>query len=374
MDTLQNLNNSFLDEYLISFNSELNALISKPRQTCHSVNDKFYSSICSNDEENTATFATNLLSQTNDYVFDKRFVNPYFARQNTTSTLLDTLLIEDSLQFQEVETEDAFVNVKRKMNTFLTAQKSQREREKEIKFKTAVVEYRWLYLPKLISPYCKTFLQKCLMTEYVCSKFVETALKVGKEITLDRYEFTDCLFGFTLKDCLTDRHRQQLFNRLFLPGVYPLPKRLNTTYAFNKFKEQFYPENETILDGTDTIQSLFYNTVKFHNINKSQTVATFVKQCERAQIEDNIVSRMKKIQNWTLLFLILRKRYPSLKLKRAERGEISSLTEEYILKSNTLYYYERDEFWVVHLNNEDKPFFSYNFIQLFHHLIQSVHF
>ena len=50
MDQLQQLNTTFLDQYLISYNSELNALNTKSCQSFNSLNDKFYSSIGNNDE------------------------------------------------------------------------------------------------------------------------------------------------------------------------------------------------------------------------------------------------------------------------------------------------------------------------------------
>lgn len=379
MDILKDINTHCLDKYLITFNNEVSALSSNCIKSYASVNDKFYSSINQNDD-NIAVIAKSLIKQNNDYVFDKQYVNPFFMKQNTTATLLDTISNEDVIQnrlHEECE-EDAFLNVKRKMNMFVSAQKSQREHEKDKKLKAAIMEYRWLYLPKLISPYIKNFMQQCLITENIVRVFTESVLENGECIEYDNYDNSDCIFGFTLKDCLDDKHAQQHFNRLFLPGIYELPKRLNTVYAFNKFIEQFYPSNGEIHNGTDTILSLFYNTVKFQNLNKSQTVASYVKQCQLTlesikhqsenEIED-IINRLNKIQIFTVLFLILRKRYPSLKIKRAERGDISSITGEYILKADTLYLYERTNLWCVYISQKKKPFYSRSIIALFYHMI-----
>lgn len=374
MDQLQQLNTTFLDQYLISYNSELNALNTKSCQSFNSLNDKFYSSIGNNDES-MSTFAMNLVKQSNDYVFDKQFVNPYFVQQNTTATLLETINNEDKIQCHiEDDTggQDSFVNVKRKMKNFMSAQKSVRDHEKEKQFREAIQEYAWLYAPKLISPFIKNFLHQCFVTENVLQNFAKTIVELGQEISLDSYNTSDCLFGFTINYCLNDKQKQHYFNLLFLPGVYGLPKRLNTSYAFNKFMEQFYYKNESILNGSDTILSLFYNTIKFQNVNKSQIVADFVKHCVSSIGEiacDDIIPRLQKIQTLTILFLILKQRYPNLSIKRAERGIVSSITGEYILKENTLYFYERQDLWCLYLEQNNKPMYSKRFLDLFHHLI-----
>ena len=354
MDMLNDLDTNVLDRYLITFNKEVSSLSS----SCIKV----------------------VIKQNNDYVFDKKYVNPFFMQPNTTATLLDTISNENAIQnrLQDECEEDAFFNVKRKMNMFVSAQKSQREHEKDKKLKSAIMEYRWLYLPKLISPYIKNFFQQCLITEHIVHTFTETVLTNGEEIPFDNYDNSDCIFGFTLKDCLDDNHAQQYFNRLFLQGVYKLPKRLNTVYAFNKFIEQFYPSNGEIQNGTDTILSLFYNTVKFQNLNKSQTIANYVKQCE-IDLEtlknhsdneiDDTVNRLNKIQIFTVLYMVMKKRYPCLKIKRAERGDISSITGEFILKADTLYFYERTNLWCVFISQLKKPLYSRNIIALFYHMI-----
>lgn len=380
MAKLQGLNTIFLDKYLISFNSEVSSLSASCTKSYASVNDKFYSAINQNDED-VSMIATSLIKQNNDFVFDKKFVNPYFMRQNTTATLLDTINNEDIIQnrLQEECDEDAFVNVKRKMNMFVSAQKSQREHEKDKKLKAAIMEYRWLYLPKLISPYIKNFLQQCIITEHIVSVFTETVLSSADEVQCGNFDYSDCIFGFTLKDCLGDKHAQQHFNRLFLPGIYELPSRLNTVYAFNKFIEQFYPCNKEVHNGADTILSLFYNTLKFKNLNQSQTVANYIKQCQNDlesmshQCEnetEDMINRLRKIQMFTVLFLIIKRRFPGLKLKRAERGNISSVTREYILKGNTLYLHERTNMWCIYMPQHKKPLYSHSIIALFHHLIE----
>jgi DNA-binding transcriptional regulator YhcF (GntR family) len=51
-------------------------------------------------------------------------------------SLVSCICIQNRLQ--EERDEDAFVNVKRKMNIFVSAQKSQREHEKDTKLKAAI--------------------------------------------------------------------------------------------------------------------------------------------------------------------------------------------------------------------------------------------
>ena len=142
---------------------------------------------------------------------------------------------------------------------------------------------------------------------------------------------------------------------------------------FNKYVEQFYPSDEQTPDGSETFLSLFYNTAKFQNVDRSQTVASFLKQCEK-DLGGNVltdgrecdVQRLKKIQTFTILFLIMKKKWSNLKLKRAERGHISSITGEYILKADTLYFSERNNLWCIYLSSNDKLFYSFNILDLFH--------
>lgn len=377
MEKLLLLDTQFLHPYLNAFVNEVNSLNSQSSKSSSSIEDKFYASI-GNREDNLAAIATNMIAQNNDYVLDKRFVNPYFVQQNTTSTLLDTVFNEEVIQDQDEVIDDAFSDVTRKMKNFLSMQKTQREQEREKKLRAAVMEYRWLYLPKLISPYLKNFLQGCFLTEHLVENFYKTVLNTGTEIVPASHTSSDCIFGFTLKDCLNNKDKQQFFNQLFLPGVYAMPESLNTVYVFNKYMEQFYPINVEIDDGTDTVFSRFFNTIKFQNVNKTQTVASFVKQCreelqqqsvsEKSEVESD-VRRLRKIQNFTILFLIIKKRYPDLELVRAERGCISSVTDEFIIKANTLYYFERPELWCLYLTNNDKPVYTYNMLHLFMYLL-----
>lgn len=51
------------------------------------------------------------------------------------------------------------------------------------------------------------------MTEHIVHTFTGTVLT--NSIPFDNYDNTDCIFGFTLKDYLDDKHAQQYFNRLF---------------------------------------------------------------------------------------------------------------------------------------------------------------
>lgn len=378
MEKLLLLNTSFLHPYLNAFVNEVNALSSQLSKSSSTIEDKFYASI-SNHEDNLTAIATNMTKQNSDYILDKSYVNPYFIQQNTTSTLLDTVLNEEVIHDQDEVVDDAFSDVSRKMKNFLSMQKTQREQEKEKKLRAAVEEYRWLYLPKLISPYLKNFLQDCFLTEHLVENFVKTVLENGTEIVSTSHSSSDCIFGFTLKDCLNNKDKQQFFNQLFLPGVYALPESLNSVYVFNKYMEQFYPSNVEIDDGKDTMFSRFFNTIKFQNVNKTQTVSNFIKQYEGelrqpiwvdGEIESD-VQRLRKIQNLTIIFLIMKKRYPELELVRAERGCISVVTNEFIIKANNLYFYERLNLWCLFLPNNNKLVYTYNILDLFMYMIQT---
>jgi hypothetical protein len=374
MEKLRELNNSFLDKFLITFNSEVTSISLRPTQAFTSVEDKFYSSITNRDTDATEG-ASSLIKQNNDYVFDKQFVNPLFIKQNTTETLLQTLKNEEYIQNQHelMETDvEGFEDVQRKMKNFLALQKCHREQEKETRIAEAVAEYRWLYQPKLISPHVKNFLHECFQTECIVNKFTETVFRNGQNILVEEYKESDCIFGVTLRDCLNDKNRQHIYNRLFLPGVYKFPKCLNTNFVFNKYVEQFYPTNEVINEGTDTVLSFVYNTIKFRNVNLSQTVSSFVKQCrrdfEQMNVEDDI-HRFKKVQNLAILFLIMKKRCENLSCKRAERGTISSVTDEFIFKANKLYWLERTNLWCIYLPQVDKIRYTQNIFDMFYFIV-----
>lgn len=384
MENLNRLELDILDRLLISFDDEVTALDSNTRKSCRSVDDKFYMSI-GTEEDSFATLATNMIRQNNDFVFDKTYVNPLFLRQNTTATLLDTIRNEEDVQSRrddvDEEMTDQFTDARKKMDCFLSRQRSQRREEKLKEFKSAIAEYRWLYRPKLISPFLKTFLQECRVAEYVLSKFVQTVHANGREAASadeGRNNAFDCIFGMQLQDFLVDKRKQQYFNRLFLPGVYKFPKQLNTVYVFNKYIHQFFPNNVEIADGTDTIHSLFLNTVKFKNVDGSQTVSNFVKSFARERTDeecnsdvDQAVRRLRKVQRMTVLYLIMKSRLPDLKLKRAERGKVSSITNEFVIKANTMYYNERLDLWCIYSTTEARPTYSYDIMNMFHHVLAS---
>ncbi len=358
MDPIKRLNLDFLNRLVISFDDEVTALNQK--QSGRSMDEKFYTSI---EDETFATLAARMIKHDNDFVFDKTYVNPLFLRQNTTATLLDTIRNEEFVQRRRRDSSgDQFADARRKMDQFISKQRSQREEEKLREFETAIAEYRWLYRPKLISPFLKTFVQDCIIVENVLAKFVDTVHSTGVRAS-GVCNLSDCIYGASLKDFLADTEKQQYFNKLFLPAVYNFPKRLNTSYVFNKYMHQFFPENVEIADGADTIHSLFLNTVKFKNLNGTQTVSNFinsscdvvisnndVEECSEQDV-DQAVRRLKKTQCLTVLYLIMKSRSPTLKLMRAERGKISSITNEFILKANTMYYNERFRF-VVRLFSE----------------------
>ena len=379
MELLHELNLSYLDPFLIPFNNEIDVIDTKSTEST-TINDKFYSSISKTDSMMSLT--TELLKQNNDYVFDKQYVNPFFNQQNTTSTLLDTITREKQLQTAELQdtrnVDEMFADIKRKMNDFLTLQNSHLQEERERKIKTAILEYRWLHSPKLISPFVKDFLHNCILTEYKIRRFNESVTKNGKHIDNTSANMSDCIFGFPLGNCIDEKQLEKDFNKLFLPGIYNLPKQSNTVYVFNKYIEQFVNTDREITKA-DTLLSLFYTTVKSINLDKNQTVANYMKQWdidsstskdvhENNEDSDEIF-RLKKIRHLTVLISVLRKRRPELKIKRIERGEISSETNEFIFRSNKLYFYERTNIWCIYVKEEKQLFYSDNFKSLFQFLL-----
>jgi hypothetical protein len=379
MEALHELNLTYLDQFLIPFNNEIDVLDTKSTEST-TLNDKFYSSISKNDTMMSLT--TELLKQNNDYVFDKQYVNPFFKQQNTTSTLIDTIAREKQLQTAELQdtrnVDEMFADIKRKMNDFLTLQNSHLQEERERQIKTAILEYRWLHSPKLISPFVKDFLHNCILTEFKIRRFNESVAKNAIHIENTSHNMSDCIFGFPIGNCVDEKQLEKDFNKLFLPGVYNLPKQFNTVYVFNKYIEQFVNTDREITKA-DTLLSLFYTTVKSINLDKSQTVANYIRQWEidsNANIDvqlnkedsDEIV-RLKKIRHLTVLVSVLRKRRPDIKVKRIERGEISSETNEFIFKSNKLYFYERTNTWCIFVKEEKQLFYSDNFKCLFYFLL-----
>ena len=81
------------------------------------------------------------------------------------------------------------------------------------------------------------------------------------------------------------------------------------------------------------------------------------------------IFRLKKIRHLTVLISVLRKRRPELKIKRIERSEISSETNEFIFRSNKLYFYERTNIWCIYVKEEKQLFYSDNFKSLFQFLL-----
>lgn len=374
METLCELNTSFLNQFLITFDSEVTSSTIRPTQAFSSIEDKFYTSI-TNRDGGAIDGVPSLTKQNNDYVFDKRFINPFFMKHNTTDTLMQTLKNEEMIQNQQQLMEndiEGFEDVQRKMRNFLTLQKCHREQEKAKRIAEAVAKYKWLYQPKLISPCVKNFLHECIKNEYTVNKFTETVFRNGKKIHIEGYKESDCVFGITLGDCLNDKNRQDIYNRLFLPGVYKFPKRMNTNFMFNKYLEQFHPTNEEINEGTDTNIGFVYNTIKFQNVNLSQTVSNFMKQyrkgIEQIMVDKDVI-RFKKIQDLTVLILILKTRYENLSCKRAERGIISSVTNEFVFKANKLYWYERSNLWCIYLPHINNIVYTKDFYDMFYFII-----
>ncbi len=238
MESIERLNLDFLDRLVISFDDEVTSLNLNEKRSGRSVDEKFYVSV---GEETFASVADRMIKRDNDFVFDKTYVNPLFVKQNTTEALLDTIRNEEFVHRQRRDSKesDQFANARIKMDRFISQQKSQREEEKLREFETAIAEYRWLYRPKLISPYPKTFVQECVIAEHVLAKFVDTVLSTGTEVSGGSPNLSDCIYGALLEDFLMDGEKQQYFNKLFLPSVYKFPRRLNTTYVFNKYMHQF---------------------------------------------------------------------------------------------------------------------------------------
>lgn len=383
MSVFHLLNHTYLDHFLITYNQEINHLMkSAVKGGVSTIDDTFYFSI-SKDENNLNSLATTMIKDNEDFVFDKQYVNPYFIQQNTTGSLLDAITFEEqNHQHCLDDTSIMITEAEQKMNKFKASQKLKREQEKLEQFKHAITEYKWLYSPKLISPFLKNFLHDCYQTEFVLKKFVETLYESGRELHVPVHSYTDCIFGYTLKDFLGDALKQHYFNKLFLPRIYNLPKQMNSNYVLNKYIHQFFPENVKIKNGTDTIHSLFFNTAKFKTVNESQTVAAFIKTSmkdisttheEQQSTVQNAIERLHKIQTLTILYLIMKTRCKNLKLKRAENGKISSITNEYIVNANTLYFHERDDMWSIYLSQHSHLFYSKNIFDIFFFILKDDH-
>lgn len=382
MEQIANLKLDFLDALITPFNDEIEALTSGTKQsTCLSVDENFYRSL-ENHDESGASFNTNLIKQNQDFVFDKKHVNPFFVSDNTAAALLDTINFEDTgdvrQEFDDNDAdEDHFTEARKKMHMFLGQQRSQRREAKMKKIKSAIEDYRWLYQPKLISSFPKTFLQECVVAEYLLDNFVKTVHESGTELRPEPSNLADCIFGMSLEDFLGDKRKQHYFNKLFLPSVFKFPKQLNTVYVFNKYIAIFFPNNVTIAQGRDTLHSLFLNTAKFKNLSRTQTVASFVRSWSNitqasdddADVIANTIRRLKLIQYLTVFYMIMKSRHPCLKMKRVDRGIVSSITNDFIMKANTLYFHERLNLWSCYFQNEAKPKYSYNVIDLFHYVI-----
>ena len=380
MEKLLDLDIDFLNPYLIPFNQEIDSLADTLSSKTVSVDDKFYTSI-SNGNDTFSVLAPNMVKEKNDYVFHKDHVNPYFVQKNNISTLLQALRNEEIIQTTHFDddNDNFFSDVKRKMQNFLAVQNTMREHAKIDRIKHAILEHRWTYSPKLISPFLKTFVHECMMTETVMEQFQETVKNNAIEISSDSSMMNDCVFGFTLERFLDNKDKRNMFIRLFLPAVYKLPKQVNPGFAFTKYILKLFPNNVEIDNGEDTIHSLLYNVSKYNNIDKTQTVSNFVKCCTPylkqtydGLSEIEIVERRAKlVQIYSVLLLIIKSRFDQIKVKRAERGKLQSTTKEFIFKANTLYFDERNNTWCIYMHKFERPIFSNNILDMFFYLLSS---
>ncbi len=141
MESIERLNLDFLDRLVISFDDEVTSLNLNEKRSGRSVDEKLYVSV---GEETFASVADRMIKRDNDFVFDKTYVNPLFVKQNTTEALLDTIRNEEFVHRQRRDSKesDQFADARRKMDRFISQQKSQREEEKLREFETAIAEYR----------------------------------------------------------------------------------------------------------------------------------------------------------------------------------------------------------------------------------------
>ena len=381
MGAFHQINLTFLDQYLIPYNDEMHLLNSTMQKVDRTIDDTFYSAI-NKDGNDVHKLARKIIDGNEDWVFDKRFVNSYFIQQNTTRSLLDSIDLEEQFHLNTNEDETNFSEAKQKMDRFKANQRMKREEDKLNKFKSAVTEHKWLYQPKIISPYVKNFLHECYKTEFILNKFVETLTDCGEQLKLTNLDFTDCIFGFTIKDFLHDVSKQHDFNKCFLSGIYQFPECTNTAYIFNKYVYQFFPKNLKFNDDSDTIHSFLLNTAKFKNVLESQTVSTFIKSCkkdlpmdchsntpETMSLLEDTIERARKLQKIIILYLIMKTKCKQLHIERAERGQVSSITNEYIFKAYTLYYHERVNLWGLYLPHNKTPLYTNNIINVLIYIV-----
>lgn len=378
MERLQELDVSYLDPLLIPFNQEIDSLSDTVSCNSTSVDDKFYTSI-SNENDTFTVLAPSMVKEQNDYVFDKQFVNPFFLQKNNSSTLLQALRNEEIIQnthFDE-DSDELFTEIKRKMLNFIAAQRTLREHAKIERIKSAIMDHRWMYSPKLISPFLKTFVQECFITETLVSTFQKTVFENARKVHSDKNSMNDCIFGFELDRFLSHKEKRNYFIRLFLPSVYRFPKQSNPSFAFGKYISQFFPNNVIINNGKDTIHSLLYNVSKYNNVDNSQIVANFIKSCvsmlnqplDSLDDLEAVVLRAKKVQIYVILFLILKSRFDRIKVKRVERGNIQSTTNEFIFKANTLYFDERNNIWCIYMQQYKQPIYSKDILDIFFYML-----
>lgn len=371
MHALRKLSLNYFDHLLVSYNNELTSLQSTSGQSYSSVEDKFYSSIDTHDPDTVDVMS--LIKQSNDFIFDKACVNPFFAEQSSTVTLMTTVESEKEIhtRYEETDTEEeTFVEAKRKMSTYVLTQRSRQEQELKKRYKATVLHHRWLYQPKMISPFVKDFLHDCFITEHISATFQKTLSETGTRVDSSSMGRTDCIYAYPLENCIDDKEVELIFNRLALPAVYRFPKRLNTVYMFNKYLEQFHSCDSAIAEGENTLRSVIYNIVKMRNIDKSQTVANFIDKCRQQKYSDDAdVARFEKLQHFSILCAVLRKKLPNLKVKRAERGKISMYSGEFLFRTNTMYFFERKQLWGIYVGKQEKPIYSDNLSNLLERLI-----
>ena len=120
------------------------------------------------------------------------------------------------------------------------------------------------------------------------------------------------------------------------------------------------------------------------NVQESQTVSTYIKSCKgelqmdscvyapkcKSLLEDTI-ERARKIQHIVILFLIMKNKCKQLKIKRVERGQVSSITNEFIFKGYTLYFHERQNLWGLYFPNHAKPLYTNNIIDMLVYIVEN---